>query len=107
MSEISILSYLSNIDWSAGFQWYLNNLDVGYLIWALEEGRAFTNEDWMSMMLLTANLVVLLALVYQLIKRYRETELRLSVEERLSHISSRPAKEIQGRLEAKVSTLPA
>jgi len=68
MSENPFLSYLNKIDLSAAFQWYLNHLDAGYLVWIWQQGKAFSSEDWMSTMLLITNLLVALYLVNLLIK---------------------------------------
>lgn len=103
MSENPFLSYLYHIDWSAAFKWYLNHLDVGFLILAWEQGKTFSQDDWMSITLLATHLVVLLSLVYLLIKRYRETKFRAWVEDKRSQLTSRPAKESQTNLEAKVT----
>lgn len=103
MNENPVLSYLSNIDWIAVFQWYFNHLDVGYLIRAWEQGITYSQDDWMSIMLLAAHLVVLLSLIGVLIKRYRETKFRAWVEHKRSQLTDRPAKEGQTILEPKIS----
>ena len=68
-----LLSYLNNSDWNAVSQWYLNHLDAGHLMLVWEQGKAFSHDDWMSIMLLMANLLILLFLVHLLIKSCRET----------------------------------
>ena len=103
MSENPFLSYLNNIDWNAIFQWYISHIDAGSLIWTWEQGKLFSHDDWMSAMLLMANLLILLALVYLLIKRSRETKLRAWVEDKRSQLTSRPVKESQTSLKAKVA----
>jgi len=103
MSENQFFSYLSNINWNTAFQWYLTHLNSDHLIWAWEQGRAFSQNDWITIMLLAVHLVALLSLVYLLIKRYREIKFHAWVEERRLQIISRPPKEIQVSLEAKVS----
>lgn len=103
MSENPFLSYLNNIDWSAAFQWYVNHSDAGYLIWAWEQGKAFTQDDWMSVMMLMANLLVLLSLVYLLIKKHQETLFRTSIRNRWSQLTRGPVKESQRKVEAEVT----
>ncbi|NWF37123.1 hypothetical protein [Mariprofundus sp. KV] len=107
MSEITFLSSLGNINWSDGLQWYFNHLDAGYLLRVWVEGSAFTPEDWMSMLLLAANLVAAITLAYQLIKRVRGIETPLSATERTSQTANRAADESQENLEAHVSGQPA
>lgn len=107
MSEITFLSYLSSINWSDGLQWYFNHLDAGYLFMALEQGRAFTHEDWISIILLAVNLLATISLVYLFIKRDGQKRLHASRQENHSQTTGREASAIQERLEPKVSTLAA
>ena len=92
MSENLFLSYLNNIDWSVAFQWYLNYLDAGYLIWTWEQGKVFSYNDWVSVMLLMVNFLVLLSLVNLFIKKHRESQFRTWFEDKRSRLISRPAR---------------
>lgn len=99
MSDNPILSFLSNINWSGAFQWYMNHLDMGYLIWLWREGRAFTQQDWVSLMLITANLIALMILSYLFINRFRKNRLNRTTRENHSPI--------QESVEPEVTTQPA
>jgi hypothetical protein len=103
MSENPFLSYLSNIDWSAAFQWYLNHLDVGYLIQTWEEGRTFSQHDWHTFIVLSLTIFVLLALVHLLIRVHQKSAFGAWIQNRRSQLVERPQKEGQTSLEAKVA----
>jgi len=52
---------------------YLNHLDIGYLFRLWQQGTPFTQHDWISVMLLLVNLVLVISLSYLLIKKHRKT----------------------------------
>jgi len=96
MLKNTFLSYLNNIDWSAAFQWYLNHLDVVSLIWAWQQDKAFSDDEWMSIMVLVANLLVLLSLMNLLIKKHREVKFQRWLEAKRSQlISSRKERQLK------------
>ncbi|NWF39096.1 hypothetical protein F3F96_08115 [Mariprofundus sp. NF] len=107
MSEIPFLSYLSSINWSDGLQWYFNHLDAGYLLRVWAEGGAFTHEDWMSVMLLSVNLIAAISLTYYLIRRDGQKKSHASNEVNHSQTTGRAANKGQENIEPRVSTLPA
>lgn len=86
MLEHTFLSYLNNIDWRAAFQWYLNHLDVAHLIWTWQQDKAFSDDDWMSIMVLVASYLVLLFLVNLIIKKYREIKFHRWLEAKRSQL---------------------
>lgn len=103
MTVTSLMSYMTNIDWRAAFQWYLTHLDAGYLIWAWEQGRAFTHDDWLSFAVLWGHFLVLTALIYLLIKTHRETLFRAWVADKRTQITGRPLAAAQTKLEPKLT----
>jgi len=80
---------------------YLNHLDAGYLFLLWKQGAPFTPQDWISVMLLVANLALVIALGYLLIKKQRRTTSRSSVNQNRSQ--ERLATEHQARREPEIS----
>jgi len=103
MTANQFLSYLSNIDWQTAFEWYLIHMDSAHLIQAWEMGTPFSQDQWITILLMSLHLLLLLSLTALFIKRYREILFRAWVEKRRSQISSREPKEVQINLEAKVT----
>ncbi len=103
MSENLFLSYLGNINWSAAFQWYLNHLDVGDLIQTLDQGRALSQHDWHSFIVLNLTIFILLALVHLLIRVHQKSAFGVWIQSRRSQLIEKPQKEEQTSLEAKVT----
>jgi len=101
----NLLDYISHIDWRAVFEWYMTNLDAGYLVWAWEQGRPFTQEDWMSIALLWGHVMLLVSLFYLLFRRYQESLFREWVAHRRSQLITRQPKESSTKLEPKFTGL--
>ncbi|HKI62441.1 MAG TPA: hypothetical protein VKA31_09130 [Mariprofundaceae bacterium] len=105
MNGTSLLSHVSNIDWSAGFHWYIKHLDAGYLLLAWEQGKAFTQDDWLSFSVLWGHVFILFVLVYLLVKARRETQFFAWISSRRSQMNNRPQTESLTRLEPKFTGL--
>lgn len=103
MSENTISSYLSNIDWREIWQWYSTHISSEHLIRNWKHGDAFSANDWLTITLLTAHLLIVFVLIYQLIKRYRQAKFHTWIDGKRAQLTHRPAKKREVMLEAKIT----
>lgn len=101
---------LENFDLSASIQWYLSHLDAGYLLLTSHQGKVFTQEDWLSTLLVLLNMLILLFLTHLLIREHKQKNTPSEdmgnhpPRQRTVHRTKR--KPVQTKLEAKISDSP-
>lgn len=106
MSEFSAVSFLSNINWSDLWQWYSNHISTDHLIRNWEGNALLTQNDWLTILLLIAHLLLLLGLGYSLINRHTQAKFHALIESRRTLPTRKPTKKSHTILEAKVADSP-
>lgn len=103
MNDNPVIEYLKNIDWAGAFQWYMTHLDANHLYMLWQHGKPFSQEEWITISLIAANLMVMGYFIHLLVKRMKEARFRKWIETRRSMVTAHPPSEGNTKIEPKAT----
>jgi len=91
-------------NWRVLLQWYFDHLNTSPLIQALQQGEAFSNHDWYTLMVLNINILILFCLIQLFIKVHKQSTFHAWLKEKRSLLGNKLKHPKQSRPEAKISS---
>ncbi|PCI44289.1 MAG: hypothetical protein COB41_04860 [Proteobacteria bacterium] len=104
MIDSNFISNLTMTNWRALLQWYFEHLNTSSLIQALQQGEAFSNHDWHTLMVLNINILILFCLIQLFIKVHKQSTFHVWLKEKRSLLNRRLRHPRQTKPEAKISS---
>ena len=102
MFEHLLLSHFASIN--AGditLQWYFNHLNTSPMIQAWQQGEPFSQNDWLTFMVLNINILMLFLLLRVFLMMHKKSAFRTWIQNKRSQLTQRAPRDSRTEIKAK------